>query len=430
MDVITLHSRDVPAEHRFEWWCDLISRDVAPTRISTDHVTDFHAAAGAVDLGPVQLSALSFPPLRSTRTPALIRRSDPEVYELALIMGSEMWISQARSETRMRAGDLVLWETSHPFDGRGLGGNDQSRAIILHLPRATLPLPATRVDLLLAQAMPARSGMGAILARYLRSVLREAPTLDRADADRLGRTAWDLAAAFLAHRLGVQDRLPVESRRQALLARIDTFIDHHLSDSGLTPPAVAARHHISVRSLHMLFQQRGEGVAARISAWSTAAPTSPTRSSARCRSGPSRPGTASPPPRTSPAPSGPRTGCRRASTDARPSMPPLHPATTEPALSANDRAPPPSAHFGSRLLPTRPSAAEHATPVRRSGPQRIPAPAGARRQHHTADSSQQTAPHIGTTSQQYASAPHVRTTSDRRSERQGEPQCAGRTSSH
>ncbi|MGW6917261.1 AraC-like ligand-binding domain-containing protein [Kitasatospora sp. NPDC054939] len=264
MDVITLHSRDVPAEHRFEWWCDLISRDVAPTRISTDHVTDFHAAAGAVDLGPVQLSALSFPPLRSTRTPALIRRSDPEVYELALIMGSEMWISQARNETRIRAGDLVLWETSHPFDGRGLSGNDQSRAIILHLPRATLPLPATRVDRLLAQAMPARSGMGAILARYLRSVLREAPTLDRADAERLGRTAWDLAAAFLAHRLGTQERLPVESRRQALLARIDTFIDHHLSDSGLTPPTVAARHHISVRSLHLLFQQRGEGVAARI----------------------------------------------------------------------------------------------------------------------------------------------------------------------
>ncbi|MFD0345801.1 hypothetical protein ACFQ0M_06315 [Kitasatospora aburaviensis] len=93
------------------------------------------------------------------------------MYELALIRGSAMWIAQGDNETRMRSGDLVLWNTSRPFDGRGLPGG-VSRAVILHLPVAELPLHHRRLDRLLASSAPARGGVGGVLAAFLRGVVR------------------------------------------------------------------------------------------------------------------------------------------------------------------------------------------------------------------------------------------------------------------
>jgi AraC-like DNA-binding protein len=48
------------------------------------------------------------------------------------------------------------------------------------------------------------------------------------------------------------------------LDRIRAFILQRLSDQGLTPRAIAAAHHISVRTLHRLFRVDGD---ATVAAW-------------------------------------------------------------------------------------------------------------------------------------------------------------------
>ncbi|WP_030671126.1 helix-turn-helix domain-containing protein [Streptomyces sp. NRRL B-1347] len=266
MSFSVLHSSGVPPEHRFDWWCEVISQDVAPTRITSEHTRDFTAGAGAIGLGAVQVTTLSFPAIRSERTPALIRRSDPDVYELTLNAGGDMWIAQARNEARMRAGDLGLWNTSRPFDARGLHGADDgtSRAVMVHLPRAELPFSDARTDQLLASATATDRGTAAIFARFLRHLVEEAPSMTDQERARLGPAVWELAVAYLADRLNAHDRTPPEARTRMLLARIDAFIDDNLADHALTPPAVAARHHISVRALHTLFRARERTVAATI----------------------------------------------------------------------------------------------------------------------------------------------------------------------
>ncbi|MGO4423445.1 AraC family transcriptional regulator, partial [Streptomyces sp. MCAF7] len=74
----------------------------------------------------------------------------------------------------------------------------------------------------------------------------------------------DLAATLPTARLGAQDTLPAETRNAVLLARINAFIDHHLGDPELGPAAIAAHHHVSVRTLHLLFQSEPETVSAWI----------------------------------------------------------------------------------------------------------------------------------------------------------------------
>jgi AraC-like DNA-binding protein len=76
--------------------------------------------------------------------------------------------------------------------------------------------------------------------------------------------ALSLTVAALAAQLGAEGRLAPETHRQALLSRIEAFIEHNLGDPGLTPAAIAARHHISLGYLHRLFESRELTVAAWI----------------------------------------------------------------------------------------------------------------------------------------------------------------------
>jgi hypothetical protein len=103
---------------------------------------------------------------------------------------------------------------------------------MLHFPKATLPVRPERLECLLAGRLGASTGMNAILARYLISV---AAALERAEVSeletgRLGTVALDLATAALVPQVGGEDRLTPETRRQALLSRIEAFIEHNLGD--------------------------------------------------------------------------------------------------------------------------------------------------------------------------------------------------------
>jgi AraC-like DNA-binding protein len=51
---------------------------------------------------------------------------------------------------------------------------------------------------------------------------------------------------------------------QNLLARIQGYIQQRLGDRGLSPRTIAAAHHISVRTLHRMFQGDGGGT---VAAW-------------------------------------------------------------------------------------------------------------------------------------------------------------------
>ena len=68
------------------------------------------------------------------------------------------------------------------------------------------------------------------------------------DAARLGAVMTDLVAVFLAHHLDAADAVPPESRQQALMVSIRSLIEGNLGDAQLSPAAVAAAHHISVRT--------------------------------------------------------------------------------------------------------------------------------------------------------------------------------------
>ncbi|PWI12850.1 AraC family transcriptional regulator [Streptomyces sp. Act143] len=265
-------SAHVPVTDRFDWFAQTVSSALMPSAFTPQDAAGFQAEGAFLDLGAAQMSRFSFSPLRSWRTPALIRRGDPEQYQLGLVTAGTAWYTQGEGEAQLHAGDMVLWDTSRPYkSGSGLDGSTVN-ALVLQIPKARMPLPSQQIDRLLARRMTSGTGMGAILAQFLVSLAENGPDCRPLDLGVLANMAVELAVSCLGQHLGAEVHAPADARAQAMWRRIDTFIEQRLGDPGLSPRAIADHHHISLRTLYTLFQRHdalhgeggGEGVAAAI----------------------------------------------------------------------------------------------------------------------------------------------------------------------
>ncbi|MFF9001139.1 helix-turn-helix domain-containing protein [Streptomyces achromogenes] len=262
--VVVMDTDDLAVPDRFGWWNDMVGQEVMPVSIRSPYARRFRGRVEAVGLPHSQVAAFGFSALTAHRSPAHIRRADPENYFLVLVREGAVRLEQAREVACLGPGDMALFSSSRPLGCDFLDNGGSVRLTLLRLPRALLPLADGRADRLLAEPLPGTSGSGALLGPYLTSLPEAAHTAGPAELARLGAIGVDLAASLLATRIGDQQSLPAETRRTALLARISAFIDSHLGDPLLDPAAVAAHHHISVRTLHHLFQGEPESVAATI----------------------------------------------------------------------------------------------------------------------------------------------------------------------
>ncbi|MFJ6011357.1 helix-turn-helix domain-containing protein [Streptomyces sp. NPDC092952] len=251
--VVSMSNSDLAGQDRFGWYTDVVREGIAPFALASPYADDFTARVTATRIGDARLTAFSFLPLSAVRTPRLIRRGDPESYQLGLIEGGPLQATQRRGTNAVQVGGLAFFDTSYPLEADFPDSGNGITVTILRLPKNTFPLPNDLVDRLLCRPLSSRSVTGSLLRHFMGSALR--PDGDRSvnENTRLGGIAVDLAAAFLAGHLDSGSLLPAETRNRALMARIDAFIDANLGDPHLTPTAIASRHHMSVRALHQLF---------------------------------------------------------------------------------------------------------------------------------------------------------------------------------
>ncbi|WFE41483.1 helix-turn-helix domain-containing protein [Micromonospora sp. WMMD998] len=257
----------LPPAERFDFWQDLVARQSAAATIRSTHADDFTASARVIDLGTVRLGVWRYPSLELSRPARMIDSGDPELYQLALPLSGRGVMTQQRRESPLDPSAFALVDTVRPHgsklrpDGATPGAVE---TLTVLLPHRALPLAAHRLAELFAADIPARTGMGALLAAFLRRIVAHPEQYAPADTPLLDRIALDLVTGALAGRLGVERELPVDVRVTGLRTRVTAFVRQHLTDPGLSPAAVAAAHHLSLRSLHRLFEGTGTTVGALI----------------------------------------------------------------------------------------------------------------------------------------------------------------------
>jgi len=231
-------------------------------RVRSDEPDRFRAVAKSLDLAAVNVVDLSCSPSEVWRTSRLIRQFDPEVYSIIFPVQGQVTVVQAGREAPLRAHDFALYDSWHPFQLRIEADDIMAKLVRVQFPRASLPLPARRLESLLAVALSGKDGVGALLTQFLTRLTTDSASYRPADAPRLGTVAVDLLSAAFAHH--VDAALPPDSHQRTLVSRIEAFIQRNLHDQRLAPRSIAATHHISVGYLHRLFEPHGVTVAAWI----------------------------------------------------------------------------------------------------------------------------------------------------------------------
>ncbi|MER5969735.1 AraC family transcriptional regulator [Streptomyces sp. NPDC002055] len=257
-----LRSEDVAAPDRLAYWADLVGRTHAPVHMESEHAEDFRAMQRVLDLGAVTVWPATFQQLVIRRTPRLVRRSDPGLFHLSVLVGGTGVGTWDDQEAVYQPSDLHINDSSVPWEIRT--GSAPVSVVGVEIPKALLPLPTKLLRRGVPRRVAAGTGMVALTTQFLTQVVTDAPRYRPEDGPRLGAVLVDLVAALFAHAAEAEGCLPEGARQRALLLQVKRFIRAHLHDPGLRPGDVAAAHHISVSYLHRLFKGEETTVAAWI----------------------------------------------------------------------------------------------------------------------------------------------------------------------
>ncbi len=259
-----MSSEAVRAVDRFAWYSEQVRQYIFPITLSTPYTSDFRSEVSALQLDTMQVVHFTFPPLQAARTARHIRRLDPDGYQLGWIRRGAVGVTQLRSDAFVGTGDMVFFDTSHPLEADIRSKDAMAEITVLRIPRNALSLPAAQADRLLARPLAPDGVSGSLLQQHLNTLVARASELGPAEAHRLGAITTALVASFAADRLDRAEHVPSEARTTVLRAQINAFINRHLGNPELRPAAIAAHHHISLRSLHALFRHEPVTVSATI----------------------------------------------------------------------------------------------------------------------------------------------------------------------
>ncbi len=256
---VVRRATDEPAPARPDYWRHVVSDTFAPMdMVFEDAELDDELVTHEV--GAVRVSESWCGPGEVRRTARQIRRQDPDSYQVIVPVHGRTAGEQDGRRAVLGPGDFSVADLSRPLHCV----HERRHAVLLTFPRALMPLRHQEVARLAVTRIPGDRGIEALVSTMVRQLPRRLAEHDGNERARLGTAVLDLLAVALSDRLDIGTRLPVETRRQALATRIDAFIETHLADPSLTPARVAAAHHVSVRYLHKLFEDRGQTVAALI----------------------------------------------------------------------------------------------------------------------------------------------------------------------
>ncbi|TCC57416.1 helix-turn-helix domain-containing protein [Kribbella pittospori] len=249
-----------PRATRAAYWNEVVAGCLGGLDLRLDDGPDDRDELLVGTVGPLQVAVSRSGPGEATRTAAHARREDPGHYAL-FVQAEGLTVSEQDGRVaRFAPGDIGICDLSRPLHC----AYSERRAVMLSYPKALSPLPEHRVADLTGVGIPGSDGTAALVSGLVRQLPEHLDADDGARGARIGSAILDLVNVGLAARLDQERTLPVETRSRALLHRCRGFIESHLADAALTPSAVAAAHHISLRYLHRLFEPTGESVAALI----------------------------------------------------------------------------------------------------------------------------------------------------------------------
>ncbi|MFE4831932.1 helix-turn-helix domain-containing protein [Streptomyces sp. NPDC056672] len=244
----------LPIHRRRAYWCDSLSRTFG----AVDTTVPDEVCCGTirtVSLGRLRAVTVDGGPLSALRTRRLVARGTKDEYVVVKLLARGVArLEQDGREALLGPGDIFVYDRARPFR---LHFPQSFRTKSLVLPRDVLGLGEPDVTRITASPLRPDTPLGGLLSPFLAGLVDGAGTYPPHTGELMARNIIDLLGVLADERLG-RTSADTPCGNQALLLRIQAFIERHLADPDLTPQAIARAHRISLRHLHRLFE--GEDV--------------------------------------------------------------------------------------------------------------------------------------------------------------------------
>jgi AraC family transcriptional activator of tynA and feaB len=249
----------LPVEDRFDVWREVLAETHVPWDLGSSRAAspDYRAWVERRRVAELRLVDCGCDPCAGTRGSREIRTTGDEwAVVLFNLQGREIF-EQSENCSELGPGGSVLWQSTKPARFTVL---EPLHKRCLFVPRALLEEFCPNFHRLTGLSLHQETAETQLFLSFIAEVIRAFPSLDSAGQATAARVTVELLAAAVQPQLGIE---PV-TLREALFPTICRYIDRSLGDPSLHPPTIAAAHSISLRTLQLIFAERGETVSERI----------------------------------------------------------------------------------------------------------------------------------------------------------------------
>jgi AraC-like DNA-binding protein len=243
-------AESIPARDRHAAWAHVLGTFFLPWAVTSRPAGEVLARVRQRNLGDCRYLECASGPISGQRSSGEIGRTRGDYFNLLYVVsGMEVLKFQGR-EILLPRNHFVLWDSGRRMDFQVLQPLDKLTLVIPEKQmRAILPNAEDYVGIPVVDT----GGMKRLFTDHLCSLRREIWQMDGADRDRLRMPTLELLVRAYAS-------VPCRRRpsaREETLRRVREFMLAQLGNGELTPMMAAEANRISIRYLHLLFEDEG-----------------------------------------------------------------------------------------------------------------------------------------------------------------------------
>jgi AraC-like DNA-binding protein len=250
--MIAVSSNVARPRERFEFWCDVVNRQLAPMRSERIGDAPFRGEVQANVVGDLSFARILAGGSRSSRSRYEVAKTRDHFFAVCMHVGGAAVLEREDESVVLKRGDIFVVDTMHPFS---IGLERQVEQLIIKMPVRGIESRLARPDLLFGTVLRDHP-LSPLLADYLVHGFRAADRLSPGAAATLAQHAVDLTAQTIEE--GTASRpAPTEALREALFVRAERLIALRFAEPDLTPDRIARALSVSTRLLQRIFAEHG-----------------------------------------------------------------------------------------------------------------------------------------------------------------------------
>lgn len=238
---------------RFEAWQSMLNESHLSWFLERRQPEGFFGKLDVSPLGDLKVVRCVCEPCSGVRRSYEIGKDNMAYYGMLLILsGYEDVVSRGKNVC-LGPGSFYIWDSTEQTSFN-LHSNIQKVTLFASHERMHSALP--NIHKLVGMSMNWQNGLGALTGSLMSNLNSQIGHMNGRQAYALAESTLNLIASSLWDKNLQQEPKPGAE----MLYRIKQYIEAHLKDENLDPPSLASRFGISIRYLHLLFEEESLSV--------------------------------------------------------------------------------------------------------------------------------------------------------------------------